>query len=148
MTYWLDLFNRETWQEFRDAGAAVVGFRETMRVYMRKVEVSDILLCYLSGGPKEWVGALKVLGPSEDDTAIWKNDAFPARLSVEPLVLLEPGKGVPLDSLEGHVAFYRTRVNRSKLSGFLRRGLHRFEPDDGSLILKLLHKADESNSGS
>ena len=146
MTYWLDLFNRDTWQEFRDAGATVVGFRETMRPYMKKVEASDVLLCYLSGGPKEFAGALKVLGPSKDDTPIWKGDTFPARLAVEPLVLLDPGDGVSLDALEGRVAFYRTRVNRSKLSGFLRRGLHRFEPEDGALILELLRKTHKTAS--
>lgn len=142
MQYWLDLFTPETWEEFRKAGSSVVGFRNTMRTYVDKVAPGDVLLCYMTGGSKQWVGALSVAGPSNDDTQIWRDDAFPVRLSVEPIVVLDPGKGVPLDEMIGQVAFYPSKEQRAKLSGFLRRCLNRISTEDGELILGRLRKAE------
>jgi hypothetical protein len=60
MTYWLDLFTGTTWQEFRDAGARISGFRETQRQPAAQVKAHDIFLCYLTG-VKHWVGALEIV---------------------------------------------------------------------------------------
>ncbi len=142
MQYWLDLFTPATWDEFREAGSSVVGFRDTMRKYVEKVAPGDVLLCYMTGGSKQWVGALRVVGASNDDTQIWRADAFPVRLSVEPIVALDRGKGVPLDGMMGQVDFYPSREERAKLSGFLRRCLNRISTEDGELILGRLKNAE------
>ncbi len=70
MTYWLDLFTGTTWNEFREAGARVSGFRQTMRRASGKVKPGDIFLCHLTGVMR-WVGALEVLGPS-----LWQRPAL------------------------------------------------------------------------
>lgn len=113
MNYWLDLFTGTTWKEFRDAGASVTGFRPRMRRTVGEVKPGDIFLCYLTGVMR-WVGALEVVGPSDDKRAIWKDVEFPTRLGVTPLVMLEPEHGVPMTELEGKVAFYRGRQDRGK----------------------------------
>jgi hypothetical protein len=81
MNYWLDLFTGDTWQQFRDAGATISGFRKTMARYKKQPQKGDILLCYLTG-VKRWVGALEILGPSTDTTPIWKLDEFPIALAL------------------------------------------------------------------
>ena len=65
MRYWLDLFTGTTWQEFRQAGATVSGFSERRRNLASHIQAGDILLCYLTGVMR-WIGALEVVGSSQD----------------------------------------------------------------------------------
>lgn len=143
MTYWLDLFTGQTWQEFRDYGATVSGFRNRMRNAVNRIKPGDVLLCYLTGVMR-WVGALEVVGPSPDKKIIWEFDEFPERLSVKPIVLLRPEQGVPMEQLEGKVDFYHSRADRPGFNGFLRMSPNRFKHStDAELILNLLRAADK-----
>ena len=143
MTYWLDLFTGQTWQEFQDHGANVSGFRKRMRNAVERIKPGDVLLCYLTGVMR-WVGALEVRGRSKDSSEIWEFDAFPERLSVKPLVLLSPEHGVPMQQLEGNVAFYRSAADRPGYNGFLRMSPNRFKTEaDAESILKLLKGAQD-----
>ena len=64
MNYWLDLFTATTWDEFRQAGSRITGFRASTRSVRKAVKPGDILLCYLTGVMRR-VGALEVLlGPA------------------------------------------------------------------------------------
>jgi hypothetical protein len=143
MTYWLDLFTGQTWQEFRDYGGSVSGFRKRMHNAVERIKPGDILLCYLTGVMR-WVGALEVEGRSRDNKKIWQFDDFPERLSVKPIVLLSPEHGVPMEELEGKVDFYRSRADRPGFNGFLRMSPNRFKrATDGELILSLLRAAEK-----
>src|SRR5437879_13797472 len=107
MMYWLDLFTGQTWQEFRDYGASVSGFRKRMHNAVNRIKPGDVLLCYLTGVMR-WVGALEVRGPSRDKKIIWEFDEFPERLSVKPLVLRLPELCVRMEELECKVNFDRS----------------------------------------
>lgn len=142
MDYWLDLFTGTTWEEFRSAGCTVSGFRERMRKPSRNVQPGDILLCYLTGVMR-WVGALEVVGPSDDTNVIWKHADFPVRFAVRPILVLDPEHGVPMEELEGQVDFYKGPADRGKFKGFVRMSPNRFRnPADGELILDLLRQAE------
>jgi len=142
MKYWLDLFTGTTWREFLDAGASVSGFRAARKGAVSRIQRGDVLLCYLTGVMR-WVGALEVLGPSENASRIWKDAEFPARVAVRPLVKLSPEHGVPMKDLEGKVEFYRNQSMWGKFNGFLRGSPTAFKRDsDGELILKLLREAE------
>ena len=141
MDYWLDLFTGTTWNEFRQAGAQVSGFRTRMRAAVDRLKPGDILVCYLTG-VKRWVGALEVFERSRDNTQIWTFDAFPERVSVRPLVVLDPEHGVPMSDLEGRVDFYSKPAHKGGFKGFLRMSPNRFKQErDGDFILELLRKA-------
>ncbi len=143
MTYWLDLFTGQTWQEFRDYGASVSGFRKRMHNAVERIKPGDILLCYLTGVMR-WVGALEVQGRSRIKETIWQFDEFPERLSVKPLVLLTPEHGVPMEELEAKVDFYRSPADRPGFNGFLRMSPNRFKrSSDGELIFSLLRAAEK-----
>jgi len=130
--------------EFRAAGANCTGFRPRMRRLVGTVERGDILLCYLTGVMR-WVGALEVLGPSKDKRAIWKEQSFPERLEVKPLLLLDAKHGVPMEELEGKVCFFRGPKDRGKFVGFVRRSPNQFQDaKDGDLVLQLLRAAEAS----
>jgi hypothetical protein len=141
MQYWLDLFTGTTWDEFREAGANVSGFRDRMRRTVAKVETGDVLLCYMTGVMR-WVGALEVIGSSDDERNIWTVADFPARLSVKPLIMLDAENGVPLSELEGRVEFYQSSADRPGYKGFLRRSPNLFKRlGDGELVMHLLRGA-------
>lgn len=141
MNYWLDLFTGTTWKEFLEAGATVAGFRHRMRNAAAKIQTGDILLCYLTGVMR-WVGALEVLGPSNDKRRIWKDDEFPVRFDVHPLVILQPEHGVPMSELKGRVLFYATEADAPGYKAFLRQSPKLFRRSaDGELILELLRQA-------
>ena len=141
MTYWLDLFTGITWQEFQDAGANITGFSARRRNIASQIKPGDILLCYLTGVMR-WIGALEVIGPSQDTRRIWQDAAFPIRLEVRPLVRLAPEHGVPMARLEGQVAFYAGATDAGRFKGFLRGSPNRFKRiEDGDLVLSLLREA-------
>lgn len=142
MNYWIDLFTGTTWDEFRKAGSRITGFRESRKKYWKNVKPGDIFLCYLTGVMR-WVGALEVIGPSDDKTPIWKFDDFPVRFSVRPMVQLEAEIGLPLSDLLGRVAFYQSSKDEGGYKGFLRGSPSRFHrSEDGKLILDLLRQAE------
>jgi hypothetical protein len=142
MNYWLDLFTGTTWDEFRRAGARITGFRASTRRVGSGVKPGDVLLCYLTGVMR-WVGALEVVGASAGRSRIWKDDLFPVRFEVRPIMLLDVQHGVPMTELEGRVAFFAGPGDRGKFKGFVRRSPNRFQrPEDGALVLDLLRRAE------
>lgn len=142
MNYWLDLFTGGTWGQFKDAGSNVSGFNKRSANAAALVKPNDILLCYMTGVMR-WVGALRVVGPSKSKEPIWGEGNFPVRFAVEPLSLLEPEIGVPMDSLKGKVQFYKSAADRGKYKGFVRQSLKKFSADDGLLVFDLIKGAQE-----
>ncbi len=145
MTYWFNMFTATTWAEFQKSGARISGFRQskTNEAAIEQVRSGDIFLCYLTGGMKRLVGALKVVERSKDQSRIWQDDVFPVRFVVKPLVLLSPEHGVPMEELEGRVAFYTGPEDRNKYKCMIRGGPKRVQNTaDGDLIFSLLKKAD------
>src|SRR5260370_10696984 len=144
MNYWLDLFTGTTWDEFRRAGSTITGFRERMRGLASEVKPGDILLCYLAG-VQHWIGALEVIGPTKDRSPIWKEQEFPVRFEVRPLLELDAQYGVPMKELEGRTDFYSSSEQKGKYKGFVRRSPNRFQrPEDGALVLELLRQAEQN----
>lgn len=143
MNYWLDLFTGTTWKEFQEDGATISGFSARRRSIAQRVKKGDILVCYLTGVMR-WVGALEVLSPSTETRRIWKDQEFPVRFSVKPLVMLEPEHGVPMELLEGRVSFFQTTKDRGKFRGFLRGSPALFKASrDAELILTILREAEQ-----
>ena len=91
--YWLSLFNQNTWQEFLDGGARVMGFPETRQSTVRRIKQGDYLLGYLTGVSR-WIAVLEVTSePYDDLTRIWKQALFPCRVNVKVIVSVEPEAG-------------------------------------------------------
>jgi hypothetical protein len=144
VNYWLDLFTGTTWQEFRKAGATVSGFSARRRSVALRLHKGDVLVCYLTGVMR-WVGALEVGDRSTDTKRIWKDQEFPVRFDVKPLVMLEPEHGVPMEELKGRVSFFATDKDRGKYRGFVRGSPNLFKDSkDAELILSLLRDAEKS----
>ena len=141
MNYWLDLFTGTTWQEFQDSGGTVSGFREHNRKRATKVKPGDVFLCYMVG-VKRWVGLLEVTGGIyKDDTRIWKEEIFPVRFPVKPLVILSPEHGVPMESLKGKLTFYEIGMTSKQWSGYVRSSPTKYSSVDGEVIAQMIREA-------
>jgi len=142
MAFWQDLFTGRTWDEFLAAGSQVTGFRSRQEGVARRIKEGDVLLAYLTG-VKLWVGALEVVGLSTDTRKIWADDDFPIRFDVKPLVILTPEHGVPLDKLQGKVAFFQSERDRGGYQGFFRASPRLFaRNEDGEYVMQLLREAE------
>jgi hypothetical protein len=144
MHYWLDLFTGTTWEEFQQAGANVSGFRERNWSRARNVRPGDVFLCYLAG-VKCWVGLLEVAGERyRDDTPIWREEVFPVRFPVKPLIMLKAENGVPMKQLEGRLSFYQRGAPSSKWAGYIRSSPTKYKKEDGELIAAVLREAERN----
>lgn len=144
MDYWIDEFTEETWDQFWEAGGRISGWPDHYRNKVDdQVAQGDILVCYIIGKQK-WVGALKVLGTSDDKSPIWGLDEegrvkYPARLRVKPLVGLDVDLAIPMDELERKVSFFKSSTDKGTYRGFVRSSLKRFgDSADGKHLLRLL----------
>lgn len=136
MSYWIDLFSGKSWEEFRKAGATVSGFRESRRFGAGRIVPGDIFLCYVKGVSR-WVGALEVKsGPFEDNSPIFSDEVFPIRFRVEPIVLLDTLKAVPIHEILGDLTWDKTTW-----SGHVRGSPSRIGKEDGDVILAALKEA-------
>jgi hypothetical protein len=137
-TYWLDLFTGTTWKEFLAHEGRVSGFREGRWGIVKRIKPGDVLLCYLTG-VQRWVGALKVVtAPYRDTAPIWKSEAFPCRLKVEPVIILTPELGVPMSEVMRHFEA------PAKWGGLVRGSPNRLAEVDGRVIVKALEAAKAS----
>ena len=98
MDYFLNLFTPETWKAFQENGSNVSGFRYRQRRMAREeVQTGDIFLCYLVRLSR-WCGALRIVSEAyKDDEPIFETpDPFVIRFKVEPIILLEPMRAIPI----------------------------------------------------
>lgn len=97
MNYYLVPFTPETWAAFREHGAKVSGFRDHQRKTADHVKPGDKFLCYLVRLSR-WCGILEVKSKAfVDSSPIFSDpDPFVIRFEVQPIVVLDPDKSVPI----------------------------------------------------
>lgn len=144
MTYWLDLFTPNTWQNFRSNGANVTGFREAQRRSGARVAEGDVFLCYLVGLSR-WCGVLTATSKMfEDDTPYFDDpDPFTIRFDVRPDVVLDFDRSVPIFEPELWNHLSGTKEIDGRVPGWaqtanLRASLRELSEQDGELIVRRL----------
>ena len=141
MTYWLDLFTYETWQEFLAAGANVSGFRDKQWKVAQRIKPGDLLLCYLTGVSR-WIGTLEVTGPAyRDSSPIWSKNVFPARLPVKLLDRLEPLTAIPVIEMRDGLSIFRNLKSPHAWTGRFRGSLSKWDPEDGQAVIAAIKDA-------
>lgn len=142
--FWFDVFTRATWDEARAIGFSVSGFSRTKLATVRRVQPGDVLICYLKGQMR-LVGALRVTGTaySADEPRIWSSQVFPARLPVEPLVILSESAAVDFVSLLPRMSFYDA-ANIRRSWARLQGSPTLLSDEDGQVLLDAIEAADAS----
>src|SRR4030042_1620723 len=139
--YWLDLFTGTTWDEFKAAGSSISGFRESRWSIVQKIKMGDYLICYLTGISR-FIGLLEVTCAAfKDNSEIWKDEDFPCRLKVTPVVELTPETGVPVFELKEQLSFFKNLVSPHAWTRHFRGSPTKWDSHDGEAVEKALGEA-------
>ncbi len=139
--YWLDLFTGVTWEEFRKAGSNVSGFRKSRWKSVQKIKPGDYLLCYLTGLSR-FIGMLEVISePFLDDSIIWQDEDFPARLRVKSIIELTPETAIPVLELKTRLSFFENLKSPHAWTGRFRGSPTKWKTSDGEAVAEALEDA-------
>lgn len=142
--YWVDLFSGSTWQEFLDAGAHISGFRENRWSIVQQIKSGDYLICYLTGISR-WIGVLEVISePFKDNTPIWKDDIYPSRVQVKPLICLTPETAVPIDELRSELSIFENLSSPNAWTGHVRSTPSKWKAPDGEAVVRAIQEAQRN----
>ena len=142
--YWLDLFTGATWNEFLESGGNISGFRESRWSTVQKIKKGDLLICYLTGVSR-FIGILEVISePFQDNSPIWKDEDFPSRLKVKPIITLKPNTAIPVHTLRDNLSFFQNLKSPHAWTGAFRSSPAKWSKDDGDAILAALKNAVEN----
>ena len=141
-SYWLDLFTGVTWNEFRQSGGNVSGFRQSRWTTVQKIKPEDYLLCYITGISR-FIAVLEVTSqPYHDDSKIWLDENFPARMKVKPIVELTLETAVPVTELRDRLSFFKELETSSMAwTGHFRGSPARWLDSDGEAVVQALLEA-------
>jgi len=139
MTYWLDVFTPKSWEEFKKAGGVVSGFPDPRWKTVQRIQIGDILLCYMKSYSC-WFGALKVVSAAFRDyrTRIWSDASYPCRVQVEPVVILDPQKAIAAKELIHQLTLFAKVRDPKRWSWPLRASPKQLAKEDGDLIMSKL----------
>lgn len=141
MRHWTDLFTYKTWQEFLQAGASVSGFSEKRWSTVKQMKSGDILLCYMTGISR-FFALLEVTGePYLDESPIWQDATFPARVPVRVVLSLSPEHAVPVASLAADLSYFKNASSPYTWTGHFRGSPTLEKPDDAEIIVAALKAA-------
>lgn len=142
--YWLDLFTGATWNEFKDAGGKISGFRKSRWNTVQKIKPGDYFLCYLTGVSR-FIGILEVVSePFQDDSPIWSDEDFPCRLKVNIIVELTPEIAVPVHEFRDSLSFFQDLKSPHAWTGSFRASPAKWKTSDGETVVKALLEAKEN----
>jgi hypothetical protein len=142
--YWLDLFTGTTWQEFRQAGADVSGFRRTRWKTVQQIRQGDYLLCYLTGVSR-FIAVLEVVSdPYLDHSPLWKDEDFPCRMKVKPVICLTPETAVPVTQLQDRLSMFENLKNNWAWTGYFRGSPLKWKIRDAEVVVAALLDAERN----
>ncbi len=150
MAFWTDIFTLETWAQAEKQVWKVTGFPAPTKTkggyserMFARVKAGDVLVCYCKGPAARWVGALRVTGPAfAGDEPVWGlaedgSVRFPWRFPAEPIVTLDPTRGIPGAEVARQLEF----LKRLKHWGvYLQRSLNAVPDFDGEHLVEMLRQ--------
>jgi len=142
MAAYLDPFTPETWQSFINRGSEVSGFKKWTKEIASKIRPGDLFVCYMVGLSR-WIGVLKVLSEPYDESTPYfvdQDDPFSVRFKVEPIVVLQPIRGIPIRSIWNALPMCK---GIAPTAGFtykvgLQRSLKELSAADAKILVELL----------
>ena len=143
-TYWLDLFTGKTWEEFIAAGSNVSGFRESRWKTVQRISPGDYLLCYVTGVSR-FIGVLEATSePFQDDEPIWRDEDFPCRIRVKPIITVDKEHAVPVKSLRDRLSCFQEMKSPNSWTGSFRGSPAKWTAPDGEAVVGALVDAQSN----
>jgi hypothetical protein len=139
LTYFTDVFTKETWSAFVADGGRVTAFSaSSMRRGARNVRSGDRFVCYLKG-EFSFVGALEARSEAFlSDEPVWGLTEFPVRVNVEPYALFPLDSSLPLAVFEGKLSFYPQGGHRSMVPPYFQGSPRALGEPDGDAIWRAI----------
>jgi predicted RNA-binding protein len=141
--FWLVVFSEETWIEFIDAGAQVMGFNERQKHRAQDIKQGDWLLCYVMRLGR-FIGALEVKSELYTDRRrIWWKNIYQYRLKVTPVIAIELENAVPVTDVKNKLLLIQSvyEANLKKWSAHFRNSPSKWVTADGETVIKALEDA-------
>lgn len=141
MTYFIDIFSIETYEEFSATDKSVTGFHPKRKAWVSKIKPGDKVLCYLKG-LSCWVGVLEITGkmfqasPGEELV-----EEYSIQFPSKPLVWLDKGALIPIkrDDVWSSLSFTKNVApGAGGWNANLRSSGVRLVEEDGAIIENLL----------
>lgn len=147
MTYFVDIFSVETYEEFSSTDKRVCGFHPGRRAWVAKIRPGDKIVCYLKG-LSCWVGTLEVTGAMfEAEPGTEAVGEYSLQFPCAPIVWLERGALVPIKRKDVWSALSFTKDVEPGAGGWnavLRSsGVRLAEPDGQIVEARLLAQATD-----
>lgn len=145
MNHFVTLFSPETHARFSASDRTQAGYRARQRKAAERVNVGDLLVCYVTGVSR-WVGLLEVVSSVfEDTTPLFADtdDPFFVRLKVKPVVWLPPQQGIPIHdpAVWSKLSFTREHAPETVTwTGAVRTSLAPLSSSDGPFLEHLLRE--------
>lgn len=141
MTYFVDIFSVETYEEFCNTDKTICGFHPKRRSWVQKIKPGDKIVCYLKG-LLCWVGVLEVTGKMfEAEAGAEAVEEYSLQFPCKPLVWLNKGALLPIKRKEVWAALSFTKNVEQGAGGWnaiLRSSGVRVSEADGLLIEEFL----------
>jgi hypothetical protein len=140
--YWITLFSRKTYKEWRDAGSPPEAcFSEDAGSRVARMAKGDFLLCYVSSPDSAFVGVQEVTGSMTKGGSVVWGEQFPLTLPVRNIAFLNAEEAIRYLDLE----FLPTMAGRDEgrlvpSRGRVGRSGNAFPPDDGKRVLDAILK--------
>ncbi len=92
-----------------------------------------------------FIGVLEAASvPFKDSSPIWKDEEFPCRLKVKPVVMLTPETAVPVSELRDRLSMFRDMKSAIAWTGHFRGSPAKWNPSDGEAVLEALSEAKKN----
>ncbi|MCY3779468.1 MAG: hypothetical protein OXG78_04080 [Chloroflexi bacterium] len=99
MNYWLNLFSEKSWREFVQHGSQLSGFKASRWSIAERIQIGDILLCYMIRG-RGFFGVTEVTDkPFYDSSPRWNGFDFATWIPLKVTLLLREDIGIYPPSL-------------------------------------------------
>ncbi len=79
----------------------------------------------------------------DEEQKLFRDGVYPVRFPVEPMVILDPECGVPIETLRGRLSFFPAEGGYKDWSGHVRSSPTLFAEEDGTAIRLALEEAEK-----
>jgi hypothetical protein len=135
------LFTVRSWREFQTHGSSVMGFNESKKTLVSKLQKGDRLLCYLTKA-SVFVAQLEVAGSASIATdRIWSDGLFPVRLPVRVEFELPLSRALPIRDFAGKLSFLPKHFNSTGWTAYVRSSPRRWPTKDSAVVARRLQRA-------
>ncbi len=139
-SYWLNVLNKTTWQEFLNAEREISAFKDDRWITVQNIKPGDYLLCYITD-ISGWIGILEVISEPYRDESIFKLDDLTSKVRVKIVNKLELENAVPVVAMGNKLSMFQSLKNPNKWRMLFKGSPRKINQQDAQEIVKAIQNA-------